>query len=80
MRGADATKVNFDGVTIGMLAMTLHTVYMDNNYSVSTWGLNADGQLGDGSIVDKHAPVAISSLSSIVAVSAGDAHIGGPDE
>jgi alpha-tubulin suppressor-like RCC1 family protein len=46
-----------------------------DNQSVSCWGWNAYGQLGDGTLVDRATPVAASaSLGSIGAVAAGGAH------
>jgi uncharacterized delta-60 repeat protein len=42
----------------------------------SVWasGWNATGQLGDGTAVDRHAPVRVAGLSRIVAVAAGTYH------
>ena len=43
--------------------------------SLSCWGSNAYGQLGDGSFLDKAAPAAVSNMASGVShLSAGSAH------
>lgn len=39
-----------------------------------SWGLNQSGQLGDGSITDRHSPVAVSGLQGVVAASMGLLH------
>jgi alpha-tubulin suppressor-like RCC1 family protein len=41
---------------------------------VWSWGLNIVGQLGDGTTIDKAAPVATAGLSSVVEVAAGLQH------
>lgn len=41
---------------------------------VGAWGDNADGQLGDGALIVRAVPAALSSLSGVTAVAAGLAH------
>jgi hypothetical protein len=41
--------------------------------SVACWGANMGGQLGDGTAVNRDAPVDVAGLANAVAVSAGDA-------
>jgi alpha-tubulin suppressor-like RCC1 family protein len=40
-----------------------------------TWGENDDGQLGDGSTVDRNIPYQIPSLQDVVAIACGYDHV-----
>jgi hypothetical protein len=59
-----------------------HTIAVTSNRTVLAWGLNGNGQLGDGTTTDKSSPVQVlersgsglSTLAFIVAVSAGNSH------
>ena len=42
--------------------------------TVRCWGNNSQGQLGDGTQTTRLTPVAVSGLTNIVAVTAGDFH------
>ena len=42
---------------------------------VWTWGTNAQGQLGDGTNVDRAAPGAVLNLDQVVAIAAGNYHV-----
>jgi alpha-tubulin suppressor-like RCC1 family protein len=44
------------------------------NGGVRCWGANLFGQLGDGTITDRPAPVAVAGLSDVVAVATGAKH------
>jgi alpha-tubulin suppressor-like RCC1 family protein len=42
--------------------------------TVWAWGLNGDGQLGDGTTLNRWLPVQVTGLDDIVAISAGGSH------
>src|SRR5439155_690884 len=42
--------------------------------SAQAWGLNANGEIGDGTRTDRHTPVHVNGLSGVVAVAAGWSH------
>lgn len=55
----------------------LHTLALRRNGTVSSWGFNQNGQLGDGTVIAKTAPVSITSpiqFNNVVAISSGAAH------
>jgi alpha-tubulin suppressor-like RCC1 family protein len=51
-----------------------HGLAVDGTASVWGWGWNGDGQLGDGTVINRSTPVAVSGLVNAVAVTGGDAH------
>jgi alpha-tubulin suppressor-like RCC1 family protein len=51
-----------------------HTCARVSDGSVRCWGVNADGQLGDGTLNGAELPVPVSGLSNALVVSAGDDH------
>lgn len=59
---------NYSGVLAGRV------VPGSSTGAVWAWGWNAVGQLGDGTTVDRHAPIPISGLTGVVGVSAGLYH------
>ena len=56
-------------------AGTYHSVAVRNDGTVWAWGLNAEGQVGDGSIVPvRLAPVQVTGLAGVTAIAAGGRH------
>ena len=48
-----------------------HCVAAKADGTVWAWGYNASGQLGDGTTIERHAPVQVSGLSGVAAVACG---------
>src|SRR5574341_786851 len=55
-----------------------HTVALENDGTVWTWGWNIYGQLGDGTTINKNTPVNVSYINSgfldVIDVAAGESH------
>ena len=51
-----------------------HTCAVTSTGNVQCWGNNSAGQLGDGTITERLAPVTVSGLSNVKAVTAGKYH------
>ncbi|MBC7532551.1 MAG: hypothetical protein H7318_13330 [Oligoflexus sp.] len=52
----------------------LHTCVILTNGTVKCWGLNDYGQLGDGTFMDRKAPVTVPNLSNVQSLSLGNYH------
>ncbi len=51
-----------------------HACAVTGSGYVKCWGDNTYGQLGDGTVTDRHTPWLVSGLSDVVAVSVGQFH------
>lgn len=51
-----------------------HTCGLTSDGSAWCWGSNAFGQLGDGSLTARHAPVAVATTERFTRIAAGQAH------
>jgi alpha-tubulin suppressor-like RCC1 family protein len=51
-----------------------HSCALKTDGSVSCWGRNDKGQLGDGTLIDRSEPVPVKGLSKVTAIAAGDNH------
>ncbi len=75
-RPCSATSVAVSGLS-GVTAIAAggnHSLVLLSNGTVMAWGVNGNGQLGDGTTKDSDVPVAVSGLSGVIAISAGPAH------
>ena len=72
------TPVGVSGLSAGVASLFVaahRTCAVTTSGSAQCWGVNNYGQLGDGTFTDRHAPAAVSGLSSgVAAISGGQAH------
>ena len=57
---------------VAIAAGAYHSMALRNDGTVWAWGMNSDGQIGDGTTTQRDSPVQVTALSGIVAISAGD--------
>lgn len=50
------------------------TLALKSNGTVWAWGINSNGQLGDGTESDRNTPVQVSGLNAVTAIAAGPNH------
>lgn len=71
------TLVSSTGVKLPwkqVAAGELHTLAIDSDGVIWAWGYNQNGQLGDGTIVDKNVPVKVGTAKDWVYIAAGKSH------
>ena len=64
---------NLSGIT-AIAAGSSHSLALKTDGTVSAWGANGVGQLGDGTNDDRSTPVQVQNLSRATAVAAGTGH------
>ena len=72
-----ATPVMVSGITIGAVEIAAsgdHSCTRLSDGEVECWGLNADGQLGNGRTNNSSVPVFVSGITTAAAIAAGTAH------
>lgn len=68
--GEAGTRAHHTRLAVG----SSHTCQILDDGSVRCWGLNNFGQLGDGTTVNKSAPVVVTGLGPAVSIAAGNVH------
>ena len=53
---------------------SFHSLRVRTDGTVRAWGYNADGELGDGTAIDRNSPVLVNGLTGVIAVAAGEIH------
>lgn len=51
-----------------------HNLALKSDGTVWAWGSNSDGQLGDGTDIDRNTPIQVGGLSHVIAIAGGGAH------
>jgi alpha-tubulin suppressor-like RCC1 family protein/endonuclease I len=74
--GSAATPGQVSGLSgvISIACAKNHFLALKSDGTVWSWGENSDGQVGDGTTIDRNSPVQLSGLDHIVAIKAGDIH------
>ncbi|MDH5515313.1 MAG: hypothetical protein OEY45_09145, partial [Gammaproteobacteria bacterium] len=75
--GATNDPVRVSGGLSNIVAVSggaIHSLALHADGTVSAWGYNADGELGNGSVTDSAVPVATSTLTDAVFINSGEYH------
>src|SRR5205085_474429 len=65
---------NLTGVVVAVASGGYHSLALKSDGKVWAWGYNPFGALGDGTYNSSNIPVAVSSLSGVVAIVGGSVH------
>jgi alpha-tubulin suppressor-like RCC1 family protein len=65
------TTKNVTGISAGHDS---HTCASLSDGTAKCWGSNADGEVGDGSVIDRSTPTTVSNLTGVLQITAGAAH------
>jgi alpha-tubulin suppressor-like RCC1 family protein len=68
-----AANFQVDHATIDQIVAAgfLHSMYLQSNGTVWSWGNNFHGQLGDGTLTEQYEPMQVKDLSDVVMVVVG---------
>ena len=71
----DPTRVaSFQSTPVAVAAGGAHSLALGSDGRVRAWGLNEDGQLGDGTTTRRLVPTPVAGLTGAVAIAAGTRH------
>ena len=73
-RSTPARIMALSGITSIAANGSIHSLALQSDGTVWTWGDNFYGQLGDGTNIEKSIPEAIASLTHITAIGTGERH------
>jgi alpha-tubulin suppressor-like RCC1 family protein len=73
-RTVPVPATGLSGVFVAVAGGVAHSLALRDDGRVFAWGLNSDGQLGDGTTTLRRQPVQVSGLTGVVATAAGAAH------
>jgi alpha-tubulin suppressor-like RCC1 family protein len=73
-RSSPVAVTGLTGVVVAIAAGQSHSLAVKSDGTVWAWGLNTNGQLGDGTTTQRLSPVAVTGLTGVVAVAAGVSH------
>ena len=76
-KSAQPVRVLFDEPFADIHAGYYQTCGMTTHAEVWCWGMNGAGQNGDGTTIDRHAPVAVTGAHQFTAISPGDRFVCG---
>ena len=68
------TTATLPAGTMAIAAGGTHTVALENDGTVWTWGNNSNGQLGNGTTVGGPTPGQVPGLTGVVAIAPGESH------
>ena len=71
---SSSTPVQVTGLTGGVREVSAggnHSLALMHDRTLRAWGINSDGQLGDGTTTQRTTPVAVSSLTDVTAIATG---------
>ncbi len=75
--GSASVQIKFSVVTTPISKLSAgadHTCHVSAAGTVSCWGANAYGELGDGTTINREKPVSVTGITTAFAVSAGSRH------
>jgi alpha-tubulin suppressor-like RCC1 family protein len=73
-RSAAMQIMTLSGISAIAANGSFHSMVLKNDGTVWVWGDNSNGQLGDGSVVEKSIPIQLTSLSGVVYIGTGERH------